>query len=95
MLVSTGSMVNGLEQYWENMVTRVSSTILPFVKSVHVHSINTFLKVICIKGLKSFFEIIDAFKNKNVYCLLDNETFPDTLILRLHNNCGTSEKTKL
>merc|ERR1719383_854351 len=41
--VSTGSIEKGLVQYWENMVTRVSNTIFPLVRSVHVHSMNTFL----------------------------------------------------
>ena len=41
--VSTGSIEKGVLQYSENMVTRVSSTIFPFVRSVQVHSINTFL----------------------------------------------------
>ena len=45
--VITGSTVKGLSQYWENMVTRVSSTIEALVRSVAVTSKKRFLVLQC------------------------------------------------
>ena len=42
LITSTGSTSNFCSQYTENMVTIVFKTILAFVKSVAVHSMNTF-----------------------------------------------------